>query len=110
MKRSMLPTSVLGWRAFWLSVATVVWGVLLPSLPELLRPAVEGASGRPIPIPVGLTSAALEFVLALTALVVGFVALRRGERSWLTLLAFVPAVAVGGFWILFGLGEVLSPH
>ena len=52
-----------------LGFATVAWGVLLPFLPELPRPAVEGASGRPIPIPVGLTSATLEFVLTIAALV-----------------------------------------
>jgi hypothetical protein len=42
--------------------------------------------------------------------VAGLIALRKGERSWLTLLVFVPAVVVGGFWIFFALGEVLSPH
>ena len=69
-----------------------------------------GASSRPIPIPMGLTSAMLEFVLAISAFVVGVVALRKGERSWLTLVAFVLAVLVGGFWILFGFGEMLFPH
>ena len=58
----------------------------------------------------GFTSATLEFALAISAFVVGIVALRKGVRSWLTLLTFVLAVIVGGFWILFGLGEVLFPH
>jgi hypothetical protein len=101
---------VLGWWTFWLGVATVVWGVLLPSLPKLLKAVVGGFSGRPFPIPVGFTSAILEFALAVSAIVVGVVALKKGERSWLTLLAFIPAATVGGFWILFALGEVLSPH
>ena len=69
MKRPIWPASALGGWAFWLGFATVAWGVLLPFLPELPRPAVEGASGRPIPIPVGLTSATLEFVLTIAALV-----------------------------------------
>jgi hypothetical protein len=52
----------------------------------------------------------LEFALTVSALAVGIVALKKGERSWLTLAGFVPAIIVGGFWILFALGEVLSPH
>jgi hypothetical protein len=110
MKRPIRPASALGWWAFWLGIASVAWGILLPSLPQLLRAAGGGAAGRPIPVPVGLTSVTLEFALAVSALAVGIVALKKGERSWLTLAGFVPAIIVGGFWILFALGEVLSPH
>jgi hypothetical protein len=44
------------------------------------------------------------------ALLTGIRALRGGERSWLVVLGFALAVIVGGFWILFALGEVLVPH
>ncbi len=107
--RPLLPTSALGWWAFGLGVAAVVWGALMPSLVRWLWSAFGGASGRPR-IPLGFTSAALEVVLAIAALVVGIIALKKGERSWLTLLAFVLVVIVGGFWIFFALGEVLWPH
>jgi hypothetical protein len=43
-------------------------------------------------------------------LVIGIVALGRGERSWLTLAGFAAALIVGVFWILFALDEVSSPH
>ena len=109
MKQAIRPASALGWWAFWLGIASVIWGVLLPSLPRLLR-AAGGAAGWPIPVPVGLTSVTLEFSLAASALAAGIVALKKGERSWLTLVGFVAAFIVGGFWILFALGEVLSPH
>ncbi len=110
MKRPLRPASGLGWWAFGLGVATAVWGVLLPSLVGLLGAAFGGATGRRFPIPVGFTGAILELVLAVSALTTGIIALRKGERSWLTLLAFVPAVVVGGFWIFFALSEVLWPH
>ena len=110
MKRPLRPASRLGWWAFGLSVATVAWGVLLPSLVGLLGAAFGGTTGRRFPIPVGFTGATLELVLAVSALASGIAALRTGERSWLTLLAFVTAVVVGGFWIFFALGEVLWPH
>jgi len=107
MKRPLRPASRLGWWAFWLGFATATWGALLTSLPGLLGPFMEDAAVR---IPIGLTSAILEIVLAISALVAGILALRRGERSWLTLLAFVAALLIGGFWIFFALGEVIWPH
>lgn len=48
--------------------------------------------------------------LAMVALAVGLIALRRGERSWLAILGFALALLFGGFWILFGLAELLFPH
>lgn len=109
MKRPLWPASRLGWWAFGLGIVTVLWGALLPSLVRWLWSAFGGTSGRPR-IPLGFTSAALEIVLAIAAIAVGIIALRKGERSWLTLLAFVLVVVVGGFWIFFALGEVLWPH
>ncbi len=109
MKRPLWPASGLGWWAFALGIVTVLWGTCFPSLMERLGTMSGGATGRPR-IPLGFTSAALEVVLALAALVTGIIALRKGERSWLTLLALVLVVIVGGFWISFALGEVLWPH
>jgi hypothetical protein len=110
MKRPILPSSRLGWWAFGLGIATLVLGVLLPSMPDILARALGMGPGDRFPIPVGFTSVIVEFILAVSALVVGVVAMRRRERSWLALVGFAVAVLIGGFWILFALGEVLSPH
>ncbi|MGE5603807.1 MAG: hypothetical protein ACM30E_12210, partial [Nitrososphaerales archaeon] len=105
MKRAVQPASALGWWSFWLSFATVTWGRLFPALPGLL-----GSEARGSRIPLGLAGAMIELVLALAAFGVGAVALRKGERSWMVLVAFATAVLVGGFWIVVALGEALWPH
>ena len=110
MKRPISPTSALGWWAFWLGVATVVWGILMPSLRELLGMAIGRASLQPLLIPMAFVLAIIEFALAAVALVVGIIALRVGERSWMALLAFVPAIIIAGFVIFSALGAALSLH
>jgi hypothetical protein len=109
MKRAIRPASALGWLAFWLGAATVIWGILLPTLVAVWVLWLKGPTGA-IRIPAGFGSAMLELLFAIGAIVAGIMALRRGERSWMTLLAFVAAIIVGGFWILFVLGEALMPH
>jgi hypothetical protein len=110
MKRPIQPVSVEGWWAFWLGGFTVVWGILLPVLPQLIRTAIGATPNSVIPIPGGFFSAVLEIVLAVAAILVSIAAFRKGERSWLTLLAFIGTIFVGGFWILFALGEVIFSH
>lgn len=106
--RPFKPTTGLGWWVFGLGLATVVMGPGVFVLPQLARRTF--GEGMPIRIPMGMASVLLEVVLAVATITVAIPAFRRGERSWLTLLAFVPAVVVGGFWVLFAAGEVLFPH
>lgn len=60
--------------------------------------------GRALRIPLGLAGVALEVLLLLAALVAGAVALRKGERSRMVLVALATAVLVGGFWTVVALG------
>lgn len=106
--RPFKPTTVLGWWVFGLGLATVLMGPGVFLIPQLARRL--GAAGMPVRIPMGMASVLVEVVLAVATIAVAVPAFRRGERSWLTLLAFVPAVVVGGFWILFAAGEVFFPH
>jgi hypothetical protein len=110
MKRSLRPVSTLGWWAFWLGIATIVWGLLLTSLPGLVRTLAERSENFRFPVPVGFSGGVLELILAIAAIVTGAISIKRGERSWLMLLTFALTVIIGGFWILFALGEVLYPH
>lgn len=112
MKRMIWPVRALGWWAMCLGLATAAWGVILPVFPGLVRRVVgeAGMSVLPIRIPLGLGSVVVEVLLAVAAFAVGVLALRRGERSWTVLVAFVLALLVGGLWIAFALGEVIFPH
>lgn len=109
MKRAIQPTSSLGWWSFWLSFATVTWGRLFPLLVSRLAPGLRNVK-HPFPVPLGFCGAGLELLLALAAFGVGAAAIRQGQRSWMVLVALAVAVLVGGFWLLFAVGEVLWPH
>jgi hypothetical protein len=104
--RTFAPTTGIGRWAVGLGIATGIWGLIFPMFPSLLR----ALSVTRFPIPVGFGGATVEVLLALTAIVTGVMALRAKERAWLFYLGFAIAVAVGGFWLLFALGEVLVPH
>lgn len=83
---------------------------MFPSLGALGRAVFGDIERVRIMIPIGMGGLLLEVALTAAALLTGIRALRGGERSWLTLLGLALAVVVGGFWILFALGEVLVPH
>ncbi len=109
MKRAIGPTSPLGWWSLWLGLATVIWGLSFPMLTRLLGPSLRNTELR-FPVPIGFTGALLELVVALAAFGAGIAAVGKGQRSWAVLVALAAAILVGGFWILFALGEVLWPH
>lgn len=98
MKRPLEPSSRLSWWAFWLGFATGFWGRILLTLPELL------GTQLPVRLHLEVAGVALEAVLILAALVTGVLAFKKGERSWLNLVAFVLALAIGGLWLFFALG------
>ncbi len=79
----------------------------MPWLYNLFGMLLAAATRQPLLIPMAYALAIIDLVLALAALVVGLVALRKGERSWMSLLAFVP---VGGRLVvaLFSLLESSS--
>jgi hypothetical protein len=107
VKRSVGPRSLLGWWALGLTLAAVAWSFLWLSdfpLPGLLLP------DSPPPISPAIANGVwLEIILATSAVVVGIIALRRGERSWMALSALAVAVIVGGFWLLIALAHALFP-
>jgi hypothetical protein len=61
-------------------------------------------------LPTGSSLVSVEIVLAVVTITLGAVALLRKDRAWLLVGSFAIAVLVGGFWMLFVLGELVSPH
>lgn len=47
-------------------------------------------------------------VLTITAVTCGIVAYRKGERSWVLWLGFVPAILLGIFWSTMVIAEIAS--
>jgi MFS family permease len=108
MSRPVLPSSAAGWWATGLAWSAVVVGVLLPSLTSAFGPLQERLGRRGIPV--GSSLVLVEVLLAVLAVLFCLLALRRHDRAWLLIAGFVFVALVGGFWILFTLGEVVSPH
>jgi hypothetical protein len=91
-----------------LAWAVVLVGLLLPSMTSWFGPLQERLGRRGLPTGSSLVS--VEIVLAVVTIALGVVALHRKDRAWLLVGSFAVAVLVGGFWLLFVLGEVVSPH
>jgi hypothetical protein len=91
-----------------LTWAVVVVGLLLPSVTSWFGPLQERLGRRGLPTGSSLVS--VEIVLAVVTITLGAVALLRKDRAWLLVGSFAIAVLVGGFWMLFVLGELVSPH
>ena len=57
-----------------------------------------------------LNGVLLAIILAIAAVVVGIVAFKKSERSWMALVAFILAVAVFGFWVFLVPGAIYLAH
>jgi len=93
-----------------LGLATLLAGPFLAFFTAVIRPLLsrmftEGASGA-----FGLNLGILSLIVCAAAIVVGILVLRKGERSWVVWLGFIPALISGVFWIFMFAGELLFPH
>ena len=93
-----------GWIAVSCGIAGVL-AVLVPMVGSWL--AVDGVDqlGRAAPwlFPASIT-------LGLAGLTAGVFAVGRGDRSWRAWTGLVAGGLVTGFWLLFLLGEALTPQ
>lgn len=109
--RPVRPASRSGWWVFWLGLVAAVLGLFLPFITQTIATAIRASGLEPtLRIPIGFNTVILAFVVAGVTLVMGVRAVRRGERSWMTIGGMVLALLAGGFWLLFALGELLFPH
>lgn len=104
------PKTKIAWWAMGLGLATLLAGPFLAFFTAVIRPLLsrmftEGASGA-----FGLNLGILSLIVCAVAIMVGILALRKGERSWVVWLGFIPALISGVFWIFMFAGEVLFPH
>lgn len=108
MSGRVLPSTGTGWWATGLAWAAVAVGLLLPSMTSWFGPLQERLGRRGLPTGSSLVS--VEILLAVFAVVVALIALRRKDRGWVLLGSFAVVVLIGGFWVVFALGELLLPH
>ena len=103
-KRKWLPQTKEGKKALIFGVIAIAWGLLFIPLVSLFR--------RFIHIPVAGSSGLLaEIVLFIFGLYYSIKTIFKiKERAILNIIVFILFCLVGGFWVIFALGEVLVPH
>jgi hypothetical protein len=105
-----MPKTKIAWWAMGLGLATLLSGPFLSFFTAVIRPLLtnlftESASGA-----FGLNLGIFSLIFCAIAIVVGILALRKGERSWVVWLGFIPALLSGVFWLFMFGGELLFPH
>jgi hypothetical protein len=97
-KRKWLPQTKTAKWAVGFALATIILGLLLPSLTSL-------------PFIGGREAVIMEIVLTIVSLILSIKAIfGKKDHSILIIIAFIIFCVVGGFWLLFALGEIISPH
>ncbi len=96
-----LPSTRLGWWAVGLAVGVIA----LLALDGALAGAGVTDWGWGARLAVGLSSAAA-VAAAISAGVIAVTAVVKGERS----IVLIGPLLFGAFWVMFVLGEFLSPH
>lgn len=104
------PKTKTVWWAMGLGLSTIFIFPVLGIFATVIRPLIAKATSGNVGVPTGFLSGVLGLVLSISAIVVGIKAYRKGERSWVLWVGFVPALLIGTFWVFMFVGELLFPH
>ena len=105
------PKTKTAWWAMGLGLASLFVPPFLGIFAAVIRPLIDQATGsESIGIPIGFGMVVFALALSISALVLGILAYKKGERSWVLWLGFVPAILIGLFWIFMVVGEFVYPH
>ena len=104
------PRTKTAWWAMGLGLATILVYPLLGIFAAVVRPMIDKASNENVGAVAGFGSMIVALILSVSALVTGVCAFKKGERSWVLWVGFVPAILVGAFWVFMIIGEFIFPH
>ena len=104
------PKTKTAWWAMGLGLATILTGPLLSIFVAVFRPMLDKASSENVGVAFGFNLGLASLILSICALVTGARAFRKGERSWILWVGFIPAIISGAFWIFMIIGEFVFPH
>lgn len=98
----------------WLGLSCLLIPLVFGVFAAVIRPLIDPASnqGRTdrLGLEMGLGLVVLSLVLVFFALRTSIRAYRLDERSWVMWSGIVPSVAIGLFWIVMIVGEIVVPH
>lgn len=104
------PKTKTAWWAMRLGLGTILVGPLLGIFTAVIRPLIDKASSENVGATIGFGVGVISLILSVSALVAGTRAFKKGERSWVLWVGFVPAILIGAFWIIMIIGEFIFPH
>ena len=104
------PRTKIAWWAMGLGLGTILAVPLLSIFTAVICPIIDKASSENVGAAAGFSVMIFVFILSVSALVTSVLAFRKGERSWVLWVGFVPAILVGVFWIFMIIGEFIFPH
>jgi hypothetical protein len=107
------PKTKIAWWAMGLGLATILGSPLSPLngiFIAVIRPMIDKAISENVGAAIGFSSMIVSSILLVSALVTSILALRKGERSWVLWVGFVPAILAGAGLVVLIIGEFIFPH
>jgi hypothetical protein len=104
------PRVKTAWWAMGLGLSSILIFPFFGIYTAIIRPIIDKASSEVVGAVVGFGSMIVALILVVSALVMGVRAFKKGERSWVLWVGFVPAILVGAFWVFMVVGEFIFPH
>ncbi len=105
------PRTKTAWWAMGLGLGTVLGGpIMLGIFAAVIRPIIDRASNENTGAALGFNLGIVSLILSVFALVTCIRAFKKGERSWVLWVGFVPAILTGAFWVFMIIGEFIFPH
>jgi uncharacterized membrane protein YhaH (DUF805 family) len=104
------PKTKMVWWVMGLGLSSILIFPFLGIFAAVIRPIIDKASSEIVGAVIGFGSMVVALILLVSALAIGVRAFKKGERSWVLWVGFVPAILVGAFWVFMIIGEFIFPH
>lgn len=105
-----IPKTKIGWWALGLGLVSVLSGPLTGLYSSVIRPLLSSLWGESRSGAFGINLGLFSLVVSVAAVTLGGIALRKGERSWVVWLGFIPALLSLVFWLTMIVGELIFPQ
>ncbi len=109
-KPGELPKTKTARWAIGLGAAMLFTGPVLGIFAAAIRPLIDEASSEAVGQALGFVSMGLVIAAYFAALATNIISWRRGERSLLMLIGYIPTALATAFWVFMLAGELLFPH
>jgi hypothetical protein len=116
MKRKQLskfgqkPSTKIGWWVLFLGLPLLFMGPILGIFAAAIRPLLDKSISEQVGQVAGFVLITALVVDLVTCIVLGIIALKKGERSWAVWLGFIPAILATLFLLFMVIGEFIFPH